>query len=811
MRDRTPGTRNGTDNTIETGMNKRMRISPFWQAAAIIAGAYLLFTFALPPLIPRALLFQYMSIVVVAVLMYFSFDEARWTQFKAPPKALLFEDRLWLPRALLLAVLPLLSGYGVYAALKPALDAPVELRQAHPAPPGTVRVFDKTFDLATLENPVRKRVLDAMAQSPEAAWSDYRAAVGAGGEVYYQNCFYCHGDLLDGQGMFADALNPKPANFRDVGTLAQLQEAYLFWRISTGGPGLPAEGTPWNSAMPVWHEILSEDDVWNVVTFLYDHVDQVPRTWDPAVAKRVSGMQERIQTERNQDNQGIALYRFHCAVCHGETGAGDGPAADFVYPRPRDFTTGVFKDKNSPASALPTDEDLFNTIKNGLPGTAMPGWGSLLDDAQIRGLLPVVKGFDLVGSWAPADAPDSDFDEQGHYLGTAVSVSETLGGDDRVGFSADSVAAGRKAFLSTCAQCHGEDGRGNPGVDKRLKDDWGARIWPRDLTKPWTWRVTNAEGSRERTISNIFTRLSVGIPGTPMPAHADKLSEVERWNIANYVYTLRDYTPPPGGDQVIRGTRVAGPLPTDVSDPVWSEATPVTLMLLPNIIKEGRLFKPLSDALTVRLLFNDAAVAFLLELDDRTYSRPGDADAEKTQDRSLSLHADAFAVQLPKEGAYRSTGVVDKPLFRHGDSKHPTTIWYWNAGSIEPAVEPASMVFDAAGSEQKLQPRPQDRTLLAGGEWVQGRWRVAMQRPRQPPDGGDLDLRVGEFIPVSFANWDGSNGEVGSRHTLTSWYWLLLPPAADPLRAWGLAAIAALLAFAGLFAGLRRARRPLRR
>jgi hypothetical protein len=31
---------------------------------------------------------------------------------------------------------------------------------------------------------------------------------------------------------------------------------------------------------------------------------------------------------------------------------------------------------------------------------------------------------------------------------------------------------------------------------------------------------------------------------------------------------------------------------------------------------------------------------------------------------------------------------------------------------------------------------------------------------------------------VAFAAWDGSNSESGSRHTLTTWYWLLLKPAA---------------------------------
>lgn len=51
----------------------------------------------------------------------------------------------------------------------------------------------------------------------------------------------------------------------------------MFWRIAKGGIGLPAEGGPWASAMPAWEDFLSEDDIWNVILFLYDYTDQKPR------------------------------------------------------------------------------------------------------------------------------------------------------------------------------------------------------------------------------------------------------------------------------------------------------------------------------------------------------------------------------------------------------------------------------------------------------------------------------------------------------------------------------------------------------
>ncbi len=104
--------------------------------------------------------------------------------------------------------------------------------------------------------------------------------VAAGKSLYYRNCMFCHGDFLNGQGHFADALNPLPANFRDSGTISQLEEGYVYWRVATGGPALPQGATPWNSSMPVWQDFLSEQEIWQVVGFIYQASGSTPRTWE---------------------------------------------------------------------------------------------------------------------------------------------------------------------------------------------------------------------------------------------------------------------------------------------------------------------------------------------------------------------------------------------------------------------------------------------------------------------------------------------------------------------------------------------------
>ncbi len=88
---------------------------------------------------------------------------------------------------------------------------------------------------------------------------------------------FCHGDTLAGNGMFVHALDPIPTNFQDQGAIAMLRDSFLFWRIAKGGPGLPEEGGPWDTAMPAWEKFLKEEEIWDVIAFLYDFTGQKPR------------------------------------------------------------------------------------------------------------------------------------------------------------------------------------------------------------------------------------------------------------------------------------------------------------------------------------------------------------------------------------------------------------------------------------------------------------------------------------------------------------------------------------------------------
>ena len=67
---------------------------------------------------------------------------------------------------------------------------------------------------------------------------------------------------------------------------------------------------------------------------------------------------------------GDKLFSLNCMVCHGPKGAGDGPASSGLNPKPRNLTSDPFKRGDS-------SEQIFDTISNGLTGTAMVAFPQL--------------------------------------------------------------------------------------------------------------------------------------------------------------------------------------------------------------------------------------------------------------------------------------------------------------------------------------------------------------------------------------------------------------------------------------------------
>jgi len=82
---------------------------------------------------------------------------------------------------------------------------------------------------------------------------------GTGTAGYYKNCFFCHGDALNGNGHYAKGFNPPPANFQDPARLPSYQNPSCSGVLPRAGQDARRLDTV-GSAMPVWENMLTENE-----------------------------------------------------------------------------------------------------------------------------------------------------------------------------------------------------------------------------------------------------------------------------------------------------------------------------------------------------------------------------------------------------------------------------------------------------------------------------------------------------------------------------------------------------------------------
>lgn len=278
--------------------------------------------FPLP--VPGTLMLFYMTLTLVALFLFVTYSDENLNDFMRPVNTFLRGGYTKTVRFLGLVTISVLAGWQVYGSTIPKLDLPSSLRIQHPS-----SNFPKTFEKMSnpFGNPTEAQVgsfvkqaragklrfieqanqdIDAwreehgddhpLAFIASAPWKQFLTQLNAGnvdqevgrlalleknlfeGRVLYaMNCRPCHGDSVAGDGPMADGFKLRPLNFTDNGTIETIVEGYTFWRVSNGGPGLPTEATPWDSAMPEWKLNLTEEERWKIILAEYDLAEKTPR------------------------------------------------------------------------------------------------------------------------------------------------------------------------------------------------------------------------------------------------------------------------------------------------------------------------------------------------------------------------------------------------------------------------------------------------------------------------------------------------------------------------------------------------------
>lgn len=417
-----------------------------------------------------------------------------------------------------------------------------------------------------------------------------------------------------------------------------------------------------------------------------------------------------------------ALYISKCAGCHGLEGDGQGAGAAIVEPKPRNFQTWMFKYKSTPASYPPLDQDLAKIIKEGLDGTSMPGFKNILSEKEIDSLVQYLKTF----SFFPIEESDT------------LPVVEVIQPQKE-----PDISHGRALFEKfDCIKCHGEQGRGDgPSFDEQ-EDDWSNKIYPRNLTKPWTYR----RGSQKE---DIYKTLKLGIPGTGMPSFIGTLEqeggskeniEYDLWSLAAYVHSLQE---PPHFETTLK----AGfneQVPENIDDNMWDNLPLARFHLIGQVVFPPRNFTPSIEDIAVKAVHNGKEVAVRVQWDDPS----------ETTD-SLP---DIMAVQFPVQAEGRK-----KPFFFLGEEGMPVNLWVFDNGEI----------YEATAQGQGTMKKQKNNDLTGSWKYKNGRYQVMFKRNLTADNQNDATLLPEKFVPVAFLAWNGNRGENGSQCALSSWYYFV--------------------------------------
>jgi DMSO reductase family type II enzyme heme b subunit len=464
------------------------------------------------------------------------------------------------------------------------------------------------------------------------------------------------------------------------------------------------------------------------------------------------------ETQLSESAQrGKVVYDKWCMECHGETGAGDGAAAAFMLPRPRDFTRASYQIRTTASGELPTDADMRQIIDNGMPGTAMPAWGTKLGEGERNDLVAYLKSF---STFFEGDPP------------TPIEMGR------QPGRSAEGLAEGRATFEKLeCFKCHGDAGRGNGPSGPTLRDDWGFPIRAADLTQGWTFNG----GS---TVEDAYRRLRTGLDGTPMPSFSDVIdaeviTDEQLWRVAQYVRSLSPEEPPRPRD-VVRARLVTGPLPGGPADSAWDGVEQYYIPLVGQIIQKPRWFAPMVEAVWVQAVHDGSTLALRVTWHDRSSSPDPEWDewlaamAAAATDVDGPLDAvqgpDRLTIQFPG----RLSGDVERPYFLGGDRQRPVYLWRWSSA-------PDALDEGAGAGFGRFTPRGEGGQVTHQARYDEGRWQLQLTRSLASSDSTRApNFAPGILVPIAFFAADGSNGESEARGAISAWYGLYLDVPTPP-------------------------------
>jgi DMSO reductase family type II enzyme heme b subunit len=365
--------------------------------------------------------------------------------------------------------------------------------------------------------------------------------------------------------------------------------------------------------------------------------------------------------------------------------------------------------------------------------------------------------------------------------------------------------------MAACATCHGVTG--DPVPEAVKEDEDGYPVPPRSFVSGIF--KGGSEGHE------LFARVKKGMNGTPMPGYEDVYNDEEMWDLIHYVQSLARAGAQERAllkQETIVAPALDGALPEDPLAAEWDKARPAFVGLTPLWWTDDRV-----EGLVVQALHNRKELAIRMSWQDLTQ----DSGAVRQQD-----FRDAIAIQFSESpdppfymGNPSSKGGVsiwlwkadrqkdlaegyqdvdsafpDRAVDTYQEQKFekkelvgfkewpkskitdhdPTFISAWGAGNLVASPESTSSVESlVAHGPGSLASRPAGMQLVDGkAAYQSGVWYVQMQRSMDALQAGEKDgmlvFKAGDYIPFSFAIWNGSAGDRDGKKNISIWQKLVI-------------------------------------
>ncbi len=176
------------------------------------------------------------------------------------------------------------------------------------------------------------------------------------------------------------------------------------------------------------------------------------------------------------------LYDRQCAMCHGKNGDGRGHAGGSLIPKPTDFTlTSLSREK------------IVTSIRSGVPGTSMAGYGRRFDDQTI--------------------------DKLATYIQTKFMGVEPLALP--VQLLPVQQSQGQTLYTKHCSACHGDNGN--------------TAVWAKSGLNPPPRNFTSEASKAELSLERMISSITHGRPGTAMMPFNQRLSASEIESIVTFI------------------------------------------------------------------------------------------------------------------------------------------------------------------------------------------------------------------------------------------------------------------------------------